>query len=65
MVMAEVVEFEFLKRRHHLFAVMPFIKYAKRENKYRIVRVNVLQAMVAAFIDINNEITESSFWEGA
>ena len=57
-VMAEVVKLELVERGYHFFAVVLLVENTKAENKDGISRVQRLHAMVAAFIDIDDEIAE-------
>lgn len=53
MVVPEILELKLMHSRNDLLRVVALVEHAERENEHRKLFVNALQAMVAAFIDID------------
>lgn len=62
-IVPHMVELEFLNGWNDLFAVMPFVKDAEGEDEYGVVGIQLLHPVVAALININDEVAESSSGE--
>src|SRR5690606_1732536 len=58
LIMPEVVELELLKGGNDLFTVVALVKDTEGQHKYRIVIIDTLQAVVAAFIHIHDIFAE-------
>jgi hypothetical protein len=54
LVVTKVLELKHLQSGNHFLAVVAFVKNAERQNEDRILFVDGLHAVVAAFIDVND-----------